>query len=353
MQAGTLKNQFWQSAVGEGFSSLLSRHWTAAKGVLALTFLAAGAHDNRTGLFSTAALSQTTRTVLHAGLFKRMISLINKIDDVVDNMTAEQRLALGTAELGNEPCAFLQSPELGLAEYFGTIDAMDAARIISAQESYSFGNIYCSLLYQGAEAEMAFRETGAPEARQVMTESNMQIAQVLGGHILHHFIPDREIKEKAKDSALTPNDVMAAYPAAMRLGYMIEMCDDLGDFFTDMEREAATGILSPNWIATDLAVQGQLYAADGGLNPVLSNFLVAHHSNPGPLSFTTAPEPVRLAVEKGQQDMLQRAATLPPFEAQSIMIIWDSIKKAGLKSSRHPDVLKGSVLEGNSVYNLG
>lgn len=303
------------------------------KGLLSTAFLAAGAHSDNVRIFNTASIYNGFNFLRGFRLLVRLVTCINEIDDIVDNLPAEERLKLGEATLGNTACGFLKNERLSLAPYFETVRRLDRAGIISENESISFSNIYATLLTQSAEVEANLEHGNDFEGRKKLTKLNMKTAQILGAHVLQHAMPSSAIKEKADNSNLSAEDALEAFPEAMRFGYLIEMCDDLEDFLVDMKREVNTGIKTPNWIATSLAKSGVLYAPDTtDIVPELQTALREYGSNAKSVPFDSLPKNLKQAIMAGQQHLLDSAASLPNMQRKLIQMWWDTLLSSGIQA---------------------
>ena len=302
------------------------------KGLMSTAFLAAGARSENVRIFNAASMHHGFTFLRRARLLGRLVTLINEIDDVVDNMSAAERLKLGAAKYGNTACDFLKNDRLNPEPYFETIERLDDSGVITRNESVSFSNIYAVLLARSAEVEARLVDGNDFEGREQLTELNMQIVKTLGAHILQHVMPSKLIKEKADDSSLSEDDALEPFPEAMRFGYLIEMCDDLEDFLVDIRREASTGILTPNWIATNLAQGGVLYDSDASVSRDIRLALEKHASSERRVSLCSLPRDVQQAIRSGQDRFLDLAEDLPNMQAGLIKNWWSTLLTNGIKS---------------------
>ncbi len=197
------------------------------------------------GYSRPAVLAKTMKALTQKGSLKDLVCAINEIDDIVDDMPPEQRLRIGKALLGVEPCEFLLNEKVCVPSYFAAARKLAGSRVLSMSEEMAFSNLYAHLIQQGAKAEIEYARTGAIADRARVVDLNEQLCEASGIHIIHHLQSDEAIRAAVFDTQqLSPDQMEAAMPKAALTCRLAERCDDVRDFFTDFETEKA-GALGP------------------------------------------------------------------------------------------------------------
>ncbi|MEZ5902777.1 MAG: hypothetical protein R3D88_05655 [Alphaproteobacteria bacterium] len=253
------------------------------------------------------------------------------MDDLLDSMPAEKRLALGEVRLGNTPCKFLLNPELGFKKFSDVFEDLEKYGVISTDESYSFTNIFAHFIYEGAKAEIQYKKSKSPEDRKIMTAMNMDLTKALGANILQQFMPSSRIRDNAKKSNLLPNNIWDEFPQAMALSELIEICDDLEDFLVDIKGEIENAIVTPNWVATRLDFRRKIHDQDGNIQPALLKFVKESEKSETRFPFKLSPYFLSAAIRQQQQEMQELVSKISSSQRDVISSWWNNILAKGMK----------------------
>lgn len=338
MATQPLEKTFWQRAFDMTLADSLQFNKRSKNIFVAALLTANDAGRNGTSPFHV--LSQMRKLYANKDLMFSLFHLVKKIDDIVDEMDATQRLGIGEAREGNTPCDFIGNGIAVMPEYDIAMRKMSQSGVLSYEEEVAFSNVYAVLIREGARATKVYEETGCARSRQLVTEANHRLAEVLGVHILQHCVADKQIGALAKERGLLYGDVPRLFPKASRLSRMAEYIDDMRDVLIDLEHEAQTGIVSPNIVLCKLHEQGALYTADGLFTPEIEAFLLGHAGNPQVVSPDGYPQSLKNVIEVLGDEYRGHAFKLGAVHRDLMLTWWHVTEKEGLRSSGHPDVVR-------------
>ncbi len=313
----------------------------------AALFLTGDALGNGASVYHV--LKQTAHMLENRKLMVLMFHLINGIDDIVDEMTAHERMAAGSSHEGSTPCEFLRNEDVCIPAYHQVIERIAKQGLLSYEEEISFSNLYAVLIQEGAMADLDYSASPTPQNRQNISELNLKLAEVVGVHVLQHCVQNEAITEKAKLSGLSYDDIIQNFPRAAHLCRMSEYIDDMRDIFVDLEREAETNIPSPNVILTKLYENGKGYNADGGLGLEMQSFLKAHRKDRAVIHFDNYPECLKEAVQDVGDEYFEEAYKMNPLHRDFMITWWRATADNGICSSFHPDVVEKKTRQADRV----
>lgn len=337
MTAQPLKRTFWQRAFDATLADHLQFNKRSKNIFVAALLTANDAGDN--GASPLQIMRQMIKLRGNKDLMFSMFHLVKKIDDIVDEMDPDQRLALGEAREGNTPCEFIRNGDVCMPAYDKAMRGMAQAGVLSYEEEVAFSNVYAVLIREGARASKVYQETGAARSRQIITEANHRLAEVLGVHILQHCVAEERTKQLAQERGLQYGDIPRLFPKAARLGRMAEYIDDMRDVLIDLEHEAETGITAPNIVLCKLFERGELYDQDGALTRGMQNFLLAHRNNPEIVPVDQYPQCLKDVIDGLREEYRTHAFKLGPMHRDLMLTWWRVTEAEGLRSSAHPDVV--------------
>ncbi len=332
-----LGQSFWRNAMGVTLSSRLKFN-SSSRMVFAAALFSTNDASN-SGLSWWHVGKQTSKMIANRHLMKSLFHLINEIDDIVDGMSADERLAAGDADVGNTMSQFLMNEDVCVPAYHETIKKIGESGLVSYEEEVAFSNLYAVLIREGARAEKQHLLTGSVRSREGVTEANLRLAEVVGVHVLQHGVANPEVQSLSKERGLLYGDIPRIFPDAAALSRLAEMIDDMGDVFVDLENEIKTGIIAPNTVLCKLHARGNLYDNDGNLNPEMAAFYERHKNDRETILFHQYPEILQEAMGDLGDDFMSRAATLSPRHRDFLTLWWDVTVEDGLRSTVHPDVV--------------
>jgi hypothetical protein len=260
-----------------------------------------------------------------------LMRLISEIDDVIDAMPPEEKLALGEAKLGNKKSPFLKSNEALFRNYFKAISKLNQTGVISKEESISFSNIYAQLIAQAAKAEISYRDSRNPSDRELITSSNLDVCRCLAAHLLQHITPHEHVCKLAQEGTLSLADLATTFPGTFKLAQLIEMSDDLEDMATDLHNEIQSRIVSPNTFITELSKIDGLYDKHGKIRGELKDFAETHSRSTQNTPFEKAPPIVHRAIKRKEEEAASLLLELPPYQRSVISSLWNNILTSGMR----------------------
>ncbi|MEZ5814947.1 MAG: hypothetical protein R3E13_09585 [Alphaproteobacteria bacterium] len=342
MNHKAIKGNFLQEALHFAFAGSLGFNKSSRK-LLSIALCLAANDAGANGVSAYHMLRQANTALANQGLMRGLFHLINQIDDIVDEMSAEKRLSMGVSSIGKEPCEFLQNPNVCVPAYHGVIKRMSEQGVLSYEEEVSFSNLYAVLIQEGAHAEIDYLASYSVADRQKMTEANLKLCEVLRGHLLQHYVAEPEVTAIAKNEGLSHADVCRVFPKASKLGRMGEMVDDLEDFLTDFEHEVTTGIPSPNSILCKLHEAENFCDSEGQVSEVLLNFLRKNQSNPDVIQYENYPDILKQAITSLGDDYFEKAYELGMVHRDFMVTWWRATLQDGMRSSANHDVISKST----------
>lgn len=332
-----LEQSFWRNAMGVTLSNRLKFNSSSRMVFAAALFSTKDASDS--GLSWWHLGKQTGKMIANRHLMKSLFHLINEIDDIVDGMSADERLAVGDAHVGNTMSPFLMNEDVCVPAYHEVIKKIGESGLMSYEEEVAFSNLYAVLIREGARAEKQHLLTRSVRSREGVAEANLRLAEVVGVHVLQHGVANPEVQSLSKGRGLFYGDIPRIFPEAATLSRLAEMIDDMGDVFIDLESEIKTGIIAPNTVLCKLHARGDLYVPEGKLNPEIAAFYERHKNDPSTILFHQYPEVLQEAIRDLQDDFVTKAATLNPRHREFVTLWWDVTVEDGLRSAAHPDVV--------------
>ena len=341
MAKSLLRRNFLQQALGLALSNVLADNKGARTTFAAALYLTGDTLKNGASLYHIS--KQTMAMLENRKLMSNLFHVIGVIDDIVDGMTPQERLAAGAAIEGNTPCEFLNNQDVCVPAYHRLIQKIADIGLLSYEEEVAFSNLYAVLIHEGAKAELDFLESPSPQNRQKINDANLKLAEIIGIHVMQHCVRDKEITSRARASGLSYDDAMQLFPRAGQLSRLAEVIDDLRDVFIDLLREKQTGIISPNTILTKLYEKGSGYAPNGKLQREMHDFLMRHMNDPHSIPYEIYPEPLKRAINAVQDEFFTEAYTLNPIHRDVMITWWRVAQDQGLFSPAHPDVMEAQA----------
>jgi hypothetical protein len=288
------------------------------KGFLSAAFLASAKNAPHAAQFPSNRIQALIGFVKSLQACTQMVRHTDDIDDALDTMPVEKRLQLGAAKPGNAPSDFFRSGGIDLTAYMNMINHHDRMGYMSKEASLSFSNMYSVFFEDYNEAERRLKITGNVAYREKMADINMKISLTLGAHILHYFYPHKLIESQSQESILTYETVLSAYPEAMRMGRLIELCDDLEDLICDIHREYETNICTPNWVVTNLSRKGYFRESRLGFHSEIDHVLKDQNHQSRSFLPSKLPIVMQETFFDCADDIMHDAMKLPPFQKRAI-----------------------------------
>ena len=188
---------------------------------------------------------------------KRLKILFDKLDDIVDESTAEVVLSLGAATLGAELSPFLKS--LLDNKDHEVLNQLITEGLITKEEMFSFCNLMANKLYIQAELTQQYSRTGDSalriELRKRIAKENLEITGCNLGLFVHFIKKDPRLTAMVNDPShqgLTYDDVKAVYEHSTACGELLQIAHDIPEFRLDLRYEPIIGKISANSFLAEL-----------------------------------------------------------------------------------------------------
>ncbi|MFK7839305.1 MAG: hypothetical protein AB8B83_03150 [Bdellovibrionales bacterium] len=349
MRNQRLHETFAEKAMGFAFNSAL-RFRGSARYPMAFMLLSTG--DARKAGVSLLQSSQNIkRSVQHKQTILDLFEAVKKVDNIIDEMPVEKRLALGEAKIGAEPCEFLLGLDKYVPEYFQAIDQLEDLGVISRKESMAFSNLYAVLIREGATAEIAYMRTGNVADRKKHVECNLRVVEMLGCHAVQNALGIPKVTEASQKGELSYEIATQTLPNITLISRLIEILDDIQDVLIDASVEERTGIITPNKILCRVEEELQkldLVTAEF-LKAQFLRFIAENKENPETIYLEDYPTILREAMNKERQEFF-RLSDRQHFMNRSFLRSWWSVcEDDGLRSEVHPEVIKMSEKHGMTL----
>ncbi len=324
-----LSTRFHDAALGKALTSTSPK--TLRGSIFLALFMTAPDHKGSRHI----SLRQLANVLSHAGLISRLVNQIDDLDDLFDAMTPQEKLALGSVELGARISEFLDSLEIRETGYIQLSQEIERSGLLAPGEQMSFSNMHALLVLQQAQAQLDYKRNPSAEARKRMLDADMGLAQSTCIHTLEFLKAHPDVGAAVKDG-LSLDDAASVYPVVARMAVLLELCDHLEDFIVDMSDELRKGIIAPSWIAGKLQERAQLLDNTGAIYWYLRAFILSRDFKEHNIAIDDLPKPVQEVIQDVEKDYMALAKTLPPYYRHFMMLCWHARKEEGMITQMHP-----------------
>ena len=216
---------------------------------------------------------------------KRLRILFDKLDDIVDESTAEAVLSHGAATLSTELSPFLHN--LLDQNDHDALNQLIEEGLITKNDMISFCNLMANKLYIQAELTQQYARTNDSalrvELRKRIAKENLEITGCNLALFVHFIKKDPRLSAIVNDRShqgLTYDDVKAVYEHTTTCGELLQIAHDIPEFRLDLRQEPTIGKISANSFLAELEAANVLPTYDAAIRllpdrPVNENELPA------------------------------------------------------------------------------
>ncbi len=174
-----------------------------------------------------------------------LAKITKEIDDAVDGMPPSKVAAEDFSIGPNGLCRFLENTNYVPTAYMENMNRLVDVGVITKDASIGYSNLFCLMIKDRADVQVALEKTASPEVRLAMATNNLRFASVFGCLFFGLSKPMAE-GYFAERGGVTFDSVREAYPNIYTINALGQMLDDMRDVIIDLNEEVETLTVSPN-----------------------------------------------------------------------------------------------------------
>lgn len=255
---------------------------------------------------------------------RRLKKLFDKLDDIVDNATAEAVLSLGEATLGREYSPFLL--QLLDQEDLRDINQLIEDGMITSPEMISFCNLLANKLYIQASLSTQYHHEANQSMRAILrktiAQENIEISGCYMTLAIHFIKKDPRLTAIVHDplnTGMNYVDLQSVYPRSTKAGELMQIAHDTPEFRYDLKNETSIGKISANYFLAELESANVLQESKAELQQLPDR----------PVTMNELPKKTQTVLLKTEHHFQQEAARLGPSVKVVYNLAWQYEKRVG------------------------
>lgn len=255
---------------------------------------------------------------------KRLKILFDKLDDIVDESSAEAVLSLGEATLGVEFSPFLM--KLLDASDHDVLNQLVAEALITREELISFCNLMANKLYIQAVLTQQYAKAVDPvlriACRKRIAKENLEITGCNLALFVHFIKKDSRLTAIVNDRShpgLTYTDVQEIYEHTTACGELLQIAHDIPEFRLDLRQEPHIGKISANSFLAELEAA----------NVLPTHAAVIKLLADRPVNENELPTPVKVVLSATEKKFMESARNLGTAVRTVYTATWHYEKMVG------------------------
>lgn len=253
-----------------------------------------------------------------AVFLSQLKGVFGKLDDIVDNASAEMILAWGDASLGLELNPFLK--KLLDQDDLVILNKFIEQNLISKKELYAFGNLFANNLASQAKLTFEYKLKQNAELQEAIAQNNIEISGAYLALMTHLIKKDsRVLASIEKNNGLSYSVLQRIYPKVTQGGELIQIIHDLIDFRYDLMQQPKIGKVSANVFLARLAQNTDSEKV----------FTLILNLPPRPVGVFELPSAVKSQLYLLANDFKSQSFKINTLYGLLYMIFWEYIKRIG------------------------